>query len=111
MGLHGDELRPELDDLFGLNFVEQDTVDDGAADRLGGTLGAFREAGDVDDPGGGIFGERAIQQSGVAVDLFFDGLGEVAGIASGQRGIAEGGDHPLARLAFGIAISINELQQ
>ena len=110
-GLHGDELRPELDDLFGLNFVEQDAVDDRAADSLGGPLGAFGEAGDVDDPGGCIFGERDIQQSGVAVDLLFYGLGEAAGIASGQGGIAEGGDHPLARLAFGITISLNELQQ
>ena len=41
----------------------------------------------------------------------FDGLGEVAGIASGQGGTAEGGDHPLTRLALGITISLNELQQ
>ena len=35
----------------------------------------------------------------------------VAGIAGRQGGIAEGGEHPLARLALGITISLNELQQ
>lgn len=59
-GLHGDELRAEFYDLFGLNFIEQDAVDDGPADRLGGTFGALGEAGDVDDPGGGLSGEHTV---------------------------------------------------
>lgn len=109
-GFHGDELRAEFDDLLSLDFVEQNAVDDDAADRLGGTFGAFGEAGDVDNPGGGICRDRLVQPVILTVNLVFDGLGEVAGIASGQGGIAEGSDHPLARLALGIAISFNELQ-
>ena len=57
---HGDELGAEFDDLFGLDLVEQDAVDDGAADGSGGAFGAFGEAGDPGDPGGGLGGEGLV---------------------------------------------------
>jgi len=63
----------------------------------------------MDDPGRGFFGERVIQPFTLAVDLVFNGLGEAAGIASGQSGVAKGGNHPLARLTLHISISFNEL--
>ncbi len=96
--------------MFGLDFVGQDAVDDGAADGSGGSLGALGEAGNVDDPGGGFFGEHAVQQDWLAADLFLDGFGEAAGIdIDGQGGVAEGGESPASlasprRTAFCIAL-------
>ena len=59
-GFHGHELGPEFDDLFGLDFVEQDAVDDRAADRCGGTFGTFGEAGDANGPSDGFRRESSI---------------------------------------------------
>ena len=70
------------------DVAEQNAVDDGAADGSGGAFGVFGEAGDVADPSRGLSGERVIQQKGLAVDLFFNGLGQAAWIASGQGGVA-----------------------
>jgi hypothetical protein len=70
------------------DVAEQNAVDDGAADGSGGAFGVFGEAGDVADPSRGLSGERVIQQKGLVVDLFFNGLGQAAWIASGQGGVA-----------------------
>ena len=110
-GFHGHELRAEFDDLLGFHVVEQDAVEDRPADGFGGPFGAFGELGDVGDPGGGLRREGRVQQPGLAVHLVLDGLGEEVRVARGQGVAAEGGDHPLARLALRIAISLNELQQ
>lgn len=42
-GLHGDKLRAEFDDLFGLDFVEQDAVDDGKRPKHG-KINIWRQA-------------------------------------------------------------------
>ena len=55
-------------------------------------------------------GPRTIEVLPV-VDLVLDGLGEAAGIAVGQAGVAAGGDQPLAWLALRNALGIIELQQ
>ena len=56
---HGDALGAELDDVFGLDLIEEHTVN--LVDRGGfGALGAAQKLEDARHPGGGLIGERRI---------------------------------------------------
>jgi hypothetical protein len=65
----------------------------------------------MDNLGGSFFGARVIQPFTPAVDLVFNGLGEAAGIAFGQSGVAKEYDHPLVRLTWHSSIIFNELEK
>lgn len=62
----------------------------------------------LDDPGGGIFGERAIQPSGGVIDLSLDGLAGGGGVGLPREVTIR---LRLAWMNFGIRSIIRELQQ
>jgi hypothetical protein len=109
-GLEGDELRPELHDILGGDAIEEHAIDPFQRCRTGG-LGASGEFEDAGDPVRRRAGEFGLHQTGLAGEAVLDGACDEMCFTIRKFCITERGDDALARLALGIAVGFDELDQ